>query len=110
VFKRWRQEQNKALEQANRTLARKSLEKAEGKMDNASYAQLVFDAAIMTDKARLLAGEPTEIHANLNIQAVTSLDKLASMLSQALIDEPKTIDITPTPEGSGRQGGSPKQD
>lgn len=33
VFKRHRQEQNKALEQANRTLARKSLEKAEGKMD-----------------------------------------------------------------------------
>src|SRR6266498_5036909 len=34
LFKRHRQEQNKALEQANRTLARKSLEKAEGKMDN----------------------------------------------------------------------------
>jgi hypothetical protein len=33
VFERHRQEQNKALEQANRTLARKSLEKAEGKMD-----------------------------------------------------------------------------
>jgi hypothetical protein len=95
VFKRHRQEQNKALEQANRTLAKKSLEKAEGKMDNASYAQLVFGAAIMTDKARLLAGEPTEIHVNLNRTAVTSLDKLAAMLSHSLIDE-NTIDITPT--------------
>jgi hypothetical protein len=97
VFKRCRQEQNKALEQANRTLAKKSLEKAEGKMDNASYAQLVFGAAIMTDKARLLAGEPTEIHASVNIHAVAGLDKLAAMLGHALVDEEKTIDITPTP-------------
>jgi hypothetical protein len=97
VFKRHRQEQHKALEQANRTLARKSLEKAEGKMDNASYAQLVFGAAIMTDKARLLAGEPTEIHATLNLTAVTTLDKLAAMLGQSLIDRSDTIDITPTP-------------
>ena len=66
-------------------------------MDNASYAQLVLGASIMTHKARLLAGEPTEIHANLNLTAVTTLDKLAAMLSQSLIDNPKTIDITPTP-------------
>lgn len=107
LFKRHRQEQNKALEQANRTLARKSLEKAEGKMDNASYAQLVFGAAIMTDKARLLAGEPTEIHANLNIDAVKALDKLAAMFSQSLIDRSNTIDATPTPtqDSRGNQGG-----
>jgi predicted transcriptional regulator len=97
VFKRHRQEQNKALEQANRTLAKKSLEMAEGKMDKASYSQLVFGAAIMTDKARLLAGEPTEIHANLNYHAVASLDKLAALLGQSLVDDPNTIDITPTP-------------
>ena len=95
VFKRHRQEQNKALEQANRTLAKKSLEMAEGKMDKASYSQLVFDAAIMTDKARLLAGEPTEIHATLNINTIVAMDKLAGMLSQRLVDE-QTIDITPT--------------
>ena len=95
VFKRHRQEQNKALEQANRTLAKKSLEMAEGKMDRASYSQLVFGAAIMTDKARLLAGEPTEIHATLDLNTVVALDRLAAMLSQSLIDE-KTIDITPT--------------
>jgi len=73
-------------------------------MDSASYAQLVCGAAIMTDKARLLAGEPTEIHANLNLHAVAMLDKLASMLGQSLIDEQKTIDITPTQDGSGNQG------
>jgi hypothetical protein len=50
----------------------------------------------MTDKARLLAGEPTEIHANLNLTAVTTLDKLAAMFSQRLVDEQETIDITPT--------------
>jgi hypothetical protein len=95
VFKHHRQEQNKALEQANRTLAKKSLEMAEGKMDRASYSQLVFGAAIMTDKARLLAGEPTEIHATLNINTIVAMDKLAGMLSQRLVDE-QTIDITPT--------------
>jgi len=50
----------------------------------------------MMDKDRLLAGEPTEIHANLNIHAVTTLDKLAAMLGQSLIGDQKTIDITPT--------------
>jgi hypothetical protein len=40
AFKRHRIEQNKALEQANRTLAKKSLEMAEQKMDKASYSQL----------------------------------------------------------------------
>jgi hypothetical protein len=49
----------------------------------------------MTDKARLLAGEPTEIHATLNINTIVAMDKLAGMLSQRLVDE-QTIDITPT--------------
>jgi hypothetical protein len=86
VFKRHRQEQNQALEQANRTLAKKSLEMAEGKMNKASYAQLVFGAAIMTDKARLLAGEPTQIVETINVKVVAGLDKLAAMLSQSLVE------------------------
>jgi len=49
----------------------------------------------------LLAGEPTEIHPNLNIQAVTSMDKLAAMLGQSLIDDPRTIDVSPDKEGNG---------
>ncbi len=104
TFKRHRQEQNKALEQANRTLAAKALNAAEGKIDKASFYQLVYGAAIMTDKARLLAGEPTEIHANLNLTAVTTLDKLAALLGQSLIDDGKTIDVTPAQDGSGNQG------
>jgi hypothetical protein len=84
------------LEQANRTLAAKALNAAEGKIDGASFYQLVYGAAIMTDKARLLAGESTqniEVHHKHEVQA---LDKLATMLSQALVDDRKTIDITPT--------------
>lgn len=40
-------------------MAAEALIKAYGKMDQASFSQLVFSAAIMTDKARLLAGEST---------------------------------------------------
>jgi predicted transcriptional regulator len=36
TFKRHREQQNKALEQANRTLAAKALDAAEGKIDGAS--------------------------------------------------------------------------
>jgi 5'-3' exonuclease len=95
VFKRHRQEQNRALEQANRTLAKKSLEMAEQKIDKASYSQLVFGAAIMTDKARLLAGEPTQINATVNIHTVEKMDKLRAMLNQALLPEQNSIDVTP---------------
>jgi hypothetical protein len=105
LFKRHRQEQSRALEQANRTLAAKALNATEGKLDKASFYQLVYGAAIMTDKARLLAGEPTEIHATLDLNTVVALDKLAGMLAQSLIDDPNTIDITPTQDGSGNQGG-----
>jgi hypothetical protein len=93
------------LEQANRTLAAKALNAAAGKIDKASFYQLIYGAAIMTDKARLLAGEPTEIHATLDLNTVVALDKLAGMLAQSLIDDPNTIDITPTQDGSGNQGG-----
>ena len=60
VFKRYREEQNQALEQVNRTMAAEALIKAYGKMDQASFYQLVYGAAIMTDKARLMAGESTQ--------------------------------------------------
>src|SRR5215471_87805 len=81
VFKRHRQELNKALEQANRTLPKKSLEMAESKMDKASYSQLVFGAAIMTDKARLLAGESTS---NVSIHNVVEVGVSLAELGKAL--------------------------
>jgi predicted transcriptional regulator len=80
LFKRYREEQNRALEQVNRTMAAEALIKAYGKMDQASFYQLVFGAAIMMDKARLLAGEATanvEVHTKHEIE---SLDKLCEML------------------------------
>jgi hypothetical protein len=96
LFKRYREEQNKALEQVNRTMAAEALIKAYGKMDQASFYQLVFGAAIMTDKARLLAGEATsivEVHSKADVEA---LDKLSRMLSDSLIStEDSAIDVTP---------------
>lgn len=59
-------------------------------MDKASYSQLVFGAAIMTDRARLLAGGPTQITANYQEVNVQGLDKLAAMISQSLLEESKT--------------------
>jgi predicted transcriptional regulator len=93
TFKRYRQEQNRALEQVNRTMAAEALKKAYGKMDQASFYQLVYGAAIMTDKARLLAGESTqniEVHDKVQVEG---LDKLCDMLSQSLL--PPAIDVTP---------------
>jgi hypothetical protein len=69
------------------------LKKADGKMDQASFYQLVYGAAIMTDKARLLAGESTqniEVHDKVQVEG---LDKLCDMLSQSLL--PPAIDVTP---------------
>lgn len=95
VFKEHRRQQNKALEQANRTLAKKALEAAEGKIKDASFYQLVYGAAIMTDKARLLAGESTQ-HIEVHTKAqVVGLDKLCEMLGQSLIPREKSaIDVT----------------
>ena len=82
AFKWHRQEQNRALEQANRTMAAEALKKAWGKMDNASFYQLVTGAAIMTDKARLLAGEPTENVAHLHLHQFEVMESLSAKLKQ----------------------------
>jgi hypothetical protein len=108
LFKRHRVEQNKALEQANRTLAKKSLEMAEQKMNRASYSQLVFGAAIMTDKARLLAGEPTEIHASVNLHAIQDLDRIGKLIGQVLLDDEKVIDVTPNQDDKTVRSGPAK--
>jgi len=51
LFKRYRDEQNKALEQVYRTMTAEALKKAYGKMSKASYYQLICSAGIMTDKS-----------------------------------------------------------
>jgi hypothetical protein len=80
------------LKQANRTLAAKALDAAEGKIDGASFYQLVYGAAIMTDKARLLAGESTqniEVHTKLQVDG---LDKLAELLSKSITASSETTE------------------
>jgi DNA-binding MurR/RpiR family transcriptional regulator len=75
LFKRHREQQNKALEQANRTMAAEALKTAYGKIDQARFYQLVYGAAIMTDKARLLAGESTQniaVHTKHEVWVSTS--------------------------------------
>jgi predicted transcriptional regulator len=101
LFKRYRDEQNKALEQVYRTMTAEALKKAYGKMSKASYYQLVCSAGIMTDKYRLLAGESTqniEVH---NKHEIEGLDKLSELLSQRLLSTEKpAIDVTPVPQDS----------
>ena len=92
LFKRYRQQQNKALEQAYRSLAADSMIQAAKKLSKASYAQAVLGSSILIDKARLLAGESTQnvqIHTR---QEIERFDKLAELLSQSLIP---AIDVTP---------------
>ena len=103
IFKRHRVEQSRALEQANRSLAARALETAEGKIDQASFSQLTFAAAIMTDKARLLSGESTQnisFHTELEVRG---LDQLAEALSQALLER-KQGNNGGGNEGNGSQG------
>jgi len=61
-FKQYKEETVKALQVSSWELAKKSFIHAEKKLPEASYAQGVFGGAILIDKARLLAGEATEIH------------------------------------------------
>ncbi len=92
VFKQYRREQNKALEQAFRSHAAEALAMASTKMDKASYYQLVTGAAISVDKARLYAGESTanvEVH---NLVEVQGLDKLCAFLGQSLVPA-KSIEV-----------------
>jgi hypothetical protein len=101
LFKRYRNEQNKALEQVYRTMAAKALEEASGKMSKASYYQLVCSAGIMTDKSRLLAGESTQNVSLHTTQEIAGLDKLCEMLNQSLIATQKpAIAVTPVPQDS----------
>jgi hypothetical protein len=91
VFRQHRAQQNRALEQAARSMAAKAMERAEGKIDEAGFYHLTLGAGIMIDKARLLAGESTE---NIALQindrrAVESLEALAAALSQSLITRPE---------------------
>jgi hypothetical protein len=85
VFVRHRANQNKALEQAARTLAAKAFAHAEETLPKASFYQAVVGGSILIDKARLLAGESTENVAVLVRHEAEGLDALASVLGQTLL-------------------------
>ena len=102
VFARLRAEQNQHLEASFRLAAAKSLALAFDpvKLEKASYYQLIVGSSIALDKSRLLAGEPTEITATINLHAIQGLDRLATILSHTLLpqsnDVPReTIEINP---------------
>ena len=85
VFKANRHKQKEALEAATRLLAARCLVEAEKKIDTISPYQAVGMYGILRQHERLDAGEPTEIHASLNLSASISLDKLADILSRRLV-------------------------
>ena len=86
MFVQLRATQQRHLESAGRALAAKAMIQTEIALPKASALQAATVAAIMIDKSRILAGEPTEIHANLNLNAAVSIDKLCDILNQRLIE------------------------
>ena len=87
VFTKLRLEQKKVLEASYRAGAGKLLARAfdEDKLEKASTYQLVIASSIALDKSQLLAGEPTEITATVNLHAIEGLDRLATLLSRTLL-------------------------
>jgi hypothetical protein len=96
VFKANRLKQKEALEAASRIVAARALIQVEKKIENASAYQAAGIYGLLRTHERLDAGEPTQIAAFVGTQAVATLDKLAAMLAQSLIDRQETIDITPS--------------
>lgn len=105
LFIQLRAEQNKTLEACARAAAAESWDKAfdSKKLEKASYYQLVVGGSILLDKARVLAGEPSNITANLNINAHIGLDSLSEKLSQALLTKhhSKSTSLVDNSEGNG---------
>jgi hypothetical protein len=92
LFKQYRAQQKGILEHGMTELAKKMFVQAEKVIHKASTYQAVVAGSILIDKVRLLQGEPTLITANLNIQAVANLDKLAAMFSQRLVEEQTPVE------------------
>ena len=84
LFKRHREQQNKALEQSARTLAAKAYAHAEKQLPKASFYQAVYGGSILIDKARLLAGESTQNVDYVHKIDCESIDRLAALLHHSL--------------------------
>jgi len=88
-------------------LAKKSFIHAEEKLPEASYAQGVFGGAILVDKARLLAGEATEIHEVFTKEKWAKQTDELEMIHAELgrrIQAAKVIEVEKEPEGNGSPG------
>lgn len=91
VFAQYRAEQKQLLQSATMLVAAKALNQVEEKIDKASAYQAAGIYGLLRTHERLDAGEPTEITASVNLHAIQGLDRLASMLSQALL--PQSNDV-----------------
>jgi hypothetical protein len=96
VFKANRVNQKEALEAASRIVAAKALIQVEKKIDNASAYQAAGIYGLLRTHERLDAGEPTQITASVNLELIADLDKLSRALGQSLIEDKKTVDVTPS--------------
>jgi len=103
-FKEYKEETVKALQVSSWELAKKSFIHAEKKLPEASYAQGVFGGAILVDKARLLAGEATEIHEVITREKVESLEALNERLQKAVANRilaAKVVEVEKVPDSDG---------
>ncbi len=103
-FRQYKEETTKALQISSWELAKKSFIHADKKLPDASYAQAVFGGAILIDKARLLAGEATEIHEVLTKQRWDKqTDELVALYAEIgrRRQAEKVIEVEKTPESEG---------
>jgi len=101
VFKKHRAIQNKLLQAAWRSAAAIGLVEAHKpeKLAKASYYQLMVGSSIATEKANLLAGDPTSIIETQSTAGAATLDDLIGALSEIAqarqAQKAQEIDITP---------------
>ena len=106
-YKEYKTATTRGLEVNCWELAKKSFIHAEERLPEASYAQGVFGGAILVDKARLLAGEATEIHEVITREKLESLEDLNERLQKAVANRilaAKVIEVEKEPEDSGSPG------
>jgi hypothetical protein len=105
LFSKLRFEQKQHLEATSRMLSAKCLIQVDKKIELASAYQAAGIYGLLRTHERLDAGEPTQITASLNVNAVASLDKLAAMFSQRLVEDNNVSNLT----NVGEEAVSPKK-
>jgi hypothetical protein len=80
----------------------KVLKETEGRSENEISSLTGIPAGTVHTPSGRAYGDPRDSRSQYRC---SPRDKVAGMLAQSLIDDPNTIDITPTQDGSGNQGG-----